>query len=207
LLRLEPDGLVEVADLGQLASFHCNDMVVDQEGRAYIGNFGFDPSAPSTARRPAEIILVEPDGSARVAADQLVFPNGAIITPDGQTFVVAETYAARLTAFDIEPEGALTRRRVWAQFDPEEILPDGICLDAEGAIWVASPRGCAEVRRVLEGGKVTHRVRVMTQPIAVMLGGPDRRTLFVCTSQFGKRLPGTGRIETVRVEVPGAGLP
>lgn len=207
LLRLDPDGLVEVADLRELASFHCNDMVVDQQGRAYIGNFGYAFSDPSATPKLAEVVLVTPDGDARVVADEMSFPNGSVITPDGRTLIVAETFTARLTAFDIEPDGSLTRRRIWAQFDSERIAPDGICLDAEGAIWVASPVGSTEVLRVLKGGEITHRVKVETQPFAVMLGGSDRRTLFVCTSILGERPPGSGRIEIVQVDVPGAGLP
>jgi len=216
LLRLDPDGLVEAADLYDLTSGHCNDMVVDQQGRAYVGNFGYDFSDPSAAPQPAEIVLVKPDGDARVVADEMVFPNGMVITPDGRTLIVAETFAARLTAFDVEPDGSLSHRRVWAQFDKRGFEaeldfrrtgPDGICLDAEGAIWVASPIGSSEVLRVLRNGDITQHVRVETQPFAAMLGGPDRRTLFVCTSLFGDHPPGKGRIETVRVEVPGVGLP
>jgi sugar lactone lactonase YvrE len=216
LLRLDRGGLVEVADLRPLASFHCNDMVVDRQSRAYIGNFGYDFSDSSATPRLAEIVLVTPDGDARVAADGLAFPNGMLITPDGRTLIVAETFAARLTAFDVETDGSLTHRRTWAQFDDrgfedrfdtQRTAPDGICLDAEGAVWVASPFGGGQVLRVLEGGAVSHRVAVETQPFAAMLGGPDRRILFVCTSVFGEGAPGTGRIEKVPVDVPGAGLP
>jgi len=213
LLRLDPNGLVEVADLRELASYHCNDMVVDQQGRAYIGNFGFDIEDPDAALKHAVIVLVMPNGAARIVADEMVFPNGSVITPDGGTLIVAESFASRLTAFSIESDGSLTGRRVWAQFDDlgfvmsdERICPDGICLDAEGAIWIASPES-AEVLRVREGGDITHRFTVETQPFAVMLGGPDRRTLSVCTSLLSERNSGRGRIETVRVDVPGAGLP
>jgi sugar lactone lactonase YvrE len=213
LLRLDPDGLVEVADLREFASFHCNDMVVDQQGRAYIGNFGFDIENPDAPLKHAEMILVTPDGAARVVADEMVFPNGCVITPDGGTLIVAESFASRLTAFSIECDGSLSGRRVWAQFDDlgfvrseERILPDGICLDAEGAIWLASPES-AEVLRVREGGEITHRFQVETQAFAVMLGGPDRQTLFVCTTLLSEVDSGRGRIETVHVDVPGAGLP
>ena len=213
LLRLDPDGLVEVADLRKFASSHCNDMVVDQQGRAYIGNFGFDIEDPDAPLKHAELILVTPDGAARVVADEMVFPNVCVITPDGGTLIVAESFASRLTAFSIESDGSLTGRRVWAQFDDlgfimseERISPDGICLDAEGAIWIASPES-AEVLRVREGGEITHRFTVETQPFAVMLGGPDRRTLFVCTTLLSEVDSGRGRIETVRVDVPGTGLP
>jgi len=207
LLRLDPDGLTEAADLRELASYHCNDMVVDRQGRAYIGNFGFDFIARQPFA-PAEIVLVTPDGNARVVADEMAFPNGSVITPDGRTLIVGETYSARLTAFDIKPDGSLTGRRVWAQL--EQAVPDGICLDAEGAIWVASPMS-AEVLRVREGGEVTHRIKVATQAYACMLGGPERRTLFVLTAETTNpdeaRAKKSGRVETVEVDVPGAGLP
>ena len=113
LLRFDGEGLSEVADLSRLASFHCNDMVVDRQGRAYIGNFGFDFAAGAPVS-PAEIVLVTPEGQARVVSDGLMFPNGTVITPDGQTLIVAETFGHRLTAFDLEPDGALSHRRVWA---------------------------------------------------------------------------------------------
>lgn len=131
LLRLDPDGLTEIADLRQLASSHCNDMVVDQQGRAYIGNFGFGMIEQEPFAL-AEIVLVTPDGDARVVAEEMAFPNGSVITPDGRTLIVAETFGPRLTAFDIEPDGSLTGRRIWAEI--EQAFPDGICLDAENAI-------------------------------------------------------------------------
>jgi len=176
LLRLDPVGLAEVADLSDLSSAFCNDMVVDRLGRAYIGSIGFDPQRPPHIPRLAEIVLVMPDGTARVVANDLAFPNGMIITPDGLMLIVAETLAARLTAFEIEPDGSLTRRRIWAQFDDlgpqmpgaSRITPDGICLDDEGAIWVAS-FGTAEIIRVREGGEVTQRVKVATTSYACML--------------------------------------
>ncbi len=207
LLRLDPGGLTEVADLSDLATFHCNDMVVDAQGRAYIGHFGFDiftQQPPVTA----SLILVEPDGATSVAADDLSFPNGAVITPDGATLIVGETMAAQLSAFDIAADGSLSNRRVWAP--TEGAVPDGICLDAEGGIWVASPRS-AEVLRVLEGGEVTERIPVETQAFACMLGGPQRKHLLICTA--GSSAPDEcrknldGRIEVVEVDVPGIGLP
>jgi sugar lactone lactonase YvrE len=208
LLRLDPDGLHEVADLSRLATCHCNDMVVDAQGRAYVGNFGFDLHLEKPEFRKAEIVLVEPDGRARVAADELSFPNGTVITPDGRTLIVGESFAARLTAFDVAADGSLSDRRLWAKL--ENAVPDGICLDAEGAIWVASPVS-AEVLRVHEGGRVSERIPVATQAFACMLGGPDRRTLFVCTAEEShperSRAKRTSRIEMVRVDVPGAGLP
>jgi len=207
LLRLDGHKLTRLADLKHLASFYCNDMVVDRQGRAYVGNFGFDLDA-GKPYRPAEIVMVNPDGEARIVASDLAFPNGTVITPDGRTLIVGETLAQRLTAFDIAPDGSLKRQRIWAQLD--QITPDGICLDAENAIWIASPVDSA-VLRVCEGGKVTHRVKIKTPPFACMLGGPDRRTLFVATAESSNpeevKAKRSGRIETVRVEVPGAGLP
>ncbi|MFC1869294.1 SMP-30/gluconolactonase/LRE family protein [Thermodesulfobacteriota bacterium] len=216
LLQLDSGSLKQVADLSALASGVLNDMVVDRQGRAYVGNFGYAFSDPSSIPKLAEIVLVTPDGKARIVADEMAFPNGSVITPDGRTFIVAETLAARLTAFDIDPDGSLTHRRIWAQFDNRgfeapldfgRISPDGICLDADGAVWVASPSDRTEVLRVLEGGEITHRVKVKERPLAAMLGGPDRRTLFVCTSSMGQRRLRSGSIQTVHVEVPGAGLP
>ncbi len=207
LLRLDVGGLVEVADLSNLASFHCNDMVIDHQGRAYIGNFGFDFAANAPVR-PAEIIMVAPGGDARIVAADLLFPNGTVITPDGQTLIVAETFGHRLTAFEIEADGSLVNRRIWAKLD--DAYPDGICLDAEGAIWVAAPYP-GEVIRVREGGRVTDRLTVSTRPYACMLGEKDRSTLFICTAGSAipdevRTVPG-GKIEVFRVEVPGAGLP
>jgi sugar lactone lactonase YvrE len=206
LLCHEGGQLREVADLSAIATFHANDMVVDGAGRAYVGNFGFDLHGGGRYCTTS-LALVHPDGRVRVAADDLAFPNGSVITPDGGTLIVAETFGARLTAFDVDSEGALSNRRLWAKL--EGAVPDGICLDAEGAIWVASPVS-AEVLRVREGGEVSQRIRVATQAFACMLGGPERRTLFICTasdSDPAKAAERSGRIEYVEVEVPGAGLP
>jgi len=207
LLCFENGALSRVADLAHLARFHCNDMVVDARGRAYIGNFGYDFEEHAPCQL-AGLIRVDPDGSSRIVANDLLFPNGTVITPDGRTLIVAETMAKRLTAFRVAEDGSLHERRIWAEF--ENATPDGICLDAKGAIWIASPSS-AEVLRVEEKGHITHRVPVKTQAIACMLGGQDRRTLFVLTAPL-KRAAKTralrqGCIETVRVETPGAGLP
>jgi sugar lactone lactonase YvrE len=199
LLRLNPDGLKKVADLSSLATFKCNDMVVDKKGRAYVGNFGFDYQ--NEQFKPAEIILVTQEGNAQIVADKLAFPNGTVITPDDETLIVGESFGSKLTAFDILDDGSLEGRRVWANL--KSMVPDGICLDAEGGIWLASP-GSGKVFRVLEGGKVTHEVKVSTQAYACMLGGLDRCSLFVATSTDDQL---EGRIEMVRVEIPGAGLP
>ncbi len=226
LLRLDPGGLNEIADVSGLASDYCNDMVVDEHGRAYIGHFGFN-IFEGQSFAPASLIMVAPDGEARVVADDMYFPNGSVITPDGRTLIVAETMGARLTAFDIESDGSLTGRRVWAKLgeaypagitSPAEhaswtasnVLPDGICLDAENAMWVADS-SASQVLRVREGGEVTDRVESSAVAYACMLGGPERRTLFIMTA--GTASPGearagmNGRIEMADVEVPGAGLP
>jgi sugar lactone lactonase YvrE len=206
LLRRDGDDLVLHADLSDVARFHCNDMVVDAVGRAYVGNFGFDLNG-GAAQQVTKLALVHPDGRVEVAAEDLMFPNGTVITPDGRTLIVGETFAAQLTAFDIAADGSLSKRRVWAQL--EKAVPDGICLDAEGAIWVASPISRA-VLRVREGGEVLQRIGVEHQAYACMLGGDDRRTLYVCTAANhdpAKTGDNTGRIETVRVVVAGAGLP
>jgi len=206
VLRRDRDDLVVHADLAAVASFHANDMVVDARGRAYVGNFGFDLNggAPQVA---TNLALVHPDGRVEVAASDLLFPNGTVLTPDGGTLVVGETFAARLTAFDVAEDGRLSKRRVWAQLD--RAVPDGICLDAEGAIWVASPISKG-VLRVREGGEVLQRIAVDHQAYACMLGGADRRTLYICTAEThdpAKTASNTGRIEAIVVDVPGAGLP
>ena len=208
LLSQEPSGdFAEHADLSGLAPFHCNDKVVDDQGRAYVGNFGFDLDGREKPRT-TNLILVRGPGEAVEVADELSFPNGCVITPDGRTLIVGESFGARLTAFDIAPDGSLDNRRVWAPL--AGAVPDGICLDEAGGIWTASPVS-GEVLRVLEGGEVTHRVGVDLQAFACMLGGPDGRTLFVCTSgQSSPELCAEKRdakIEIFEAPYPGAGLP
>jgi sugar lactone lactonase YvrE len=208
LLRLEPDGsLVEVADLSKWTTHLCNDMVVDHAGRAYVGNFGFDLHAGDPIRT-TNLIRVDPSGDAQQVADGLAFPNGAVITPDGRTLIVGETFGARLAAFDIQPDGSLENHRLWASVPG--VAPDGICLDAEGAVWVASPIS-AEVVRVREGGEIIDRLPVDTQAFACMLGGETGHTLFVCTARSSDpetcKQERAGRIETFEVGVPHAGLP
>ena len=207
LMRFEGGALTPVANLSELAGYHCNDMVVDGDGRAYVGNFGFNHHA-GEAESTANLIRVDPDGSVHLADSGLAFPNGSVITPDGKTLIVGETHGQRLTAWDKGADGALSNRRVWADLAPN--FPDGICLDAEGAIWVADPR-TRETIRVTEGGAVTHRISTGDRgSYACMLGGPDRRTLFICTCAGSGPDIGVqraGRIEYTTVDVPGAGLP
>lgn len=217
LWRREGDAWAMHADLSGMVPASCNDMVVDPQGRAYVGNWGFDYEAGD---KPANTVLVcvDRDGRSRVVANELAFPNGTVITPDGSTLIVAETFASRLSAFDISGDGSLSGRRVWASI--EGASPDGICLDAEGAIWLASPPS-GEVIRVLEGGVVTHRIKVAGDAVACMLGGADRRSLFVLSTRLFERVDGrrrfngvqrlrelrAGRIDLLRVDVPGAGWP
>ena len=195
------------ADISDLASYHCNDMVTDKQGRSYIGNFGFDLHTGASAS-PAEIVMVGPDGSASIVADELSFPNGTVITPDGKTLIVGESVAGRLTAFDVADDGSLHNRRLWAAM--EGAIPDGICLDDAGGIWVASPTS-REALRILEGGEVTDRIKVKHQAYACMLGGSDGRTLFILTSAHSNpdkcALERTAAVETARVSHAGAGLP
>jgi sugar lactone lactonase YvrE len=208
LLRVEKGQTRVLADLSAVATGPCNDMVVDAQGRAYVGNFGYDRHKGEPPRTTC-LARVDPDGRVTRAAEDLFFPNGTVITPDGRTMIVGETQGHRLTAFDVAADGRLDNRRVWASLD-QNVFPDGICLDAEGAIWVSDARGF-DLLRVREGGKIDGTVSTGARyAFACMLGGADRRTLFACTStgsgpaMADKR---DGAIETARVDVPGAGLP
>ena len=216
LMSLKDGQLKERADLTEFSGFHCNDMVVDIDGNAFIGNFGFN-TYDGEEIKPTNLILVRPGEEPVLAADNLFFPNGTVITPDNKTLIVGETYAARLTAFDKSEDGSLSNRRIWADLkvNAEEgtvPLPDGMCIDEEGAIWVASP-STAEVIRVHEGGMISERIPVQTNAFACMLGGEDRRTLFICTSNGSGVDPGaalrekSGKIEITQVDVPGCGKP
>lgn len=213
VLRRGADGVLRHhGSLLPWATFHGNDMVVDPEGRAYVGNFGFDLDAALEGRAEVcttSLVRIDPDGTSHEAAPDMGFPNGSVITPDGLTLVVGESMAGRLTAFDRSPtDGTLSRRRVWAQLDG--CAPDGCCLDADGCIWVANAFG-PECIRVAEGGEVVDRVTTTQPCFACMLGGPDRRTLYCLTapSSAGAEVAGrrAGLIEQVRVDSPGAGLP
>ena len=213
LRRLDPDGLHTVADLSSLGNVVLNDMVVDKEGRAYIGDDAFDMAA-GTPPRPGRIILAAPEGDARVVAQDLRYPNGMVITPDGRKLIVAETVGRCLTAFDIAPDGSLNGRRLFADLGvigTSGVLPDGICLDGEGAVWVAS-LAAGEFVRVREAGAIAQRVPVPGKwAVACTLGEEDRRTLFLCTARTTPAELAQGKsagwIETIRVDVPGAGLP
>jgi sugar lactone lactonase YvrE len=200
LFQLKSDKVSEYANLSKLATFHLNDMIIDKKDRVYVGNFGFD-YFNNASFIPAEIIMVTPDSKTEIVAKDMAFPNGMVITPDHKTLIVGETFAARLTAFDIQEDGSLINRRVWANL--KSLAPDGICLDEKGGIWVSAP-GRHRVVRVLEGGKNTHIVKLETESFACILGGPDRKRLFIATSDFSRA---NGRIEYIDVEYAGAGLP
>jgi len=217
LLRLDPNGLVVHADLAQVATFHCNDMVVDANGRAYVGNFGFDLDHALASRPEQEVFAehdtavvarVDPDGSVHVAADGFGFPNGTVITPDGRTMIIAETLGARLTAFDVDEFGGLSNRRVWAALPG--MAPDGICLDVEGQVWVADPNG-SQCVLVGEGGTIIDTIPTDRSCYACMLGGEDGRTLFLVTGRgtahYGATAQRTGRIVMARVAAAHAGRP
>lgn len=222
VLRREPSGeLAEHADLSALTSGHLNDMVVDSAGRAYVGCFGFDLMGGG-AFRPTVLVRVDPDGSAAVAADGLAFPNGAVITPDGGTLIVDETFGNRISAFAIGPDGGLGPRRDWAGFGalPDSdstgellaaasIAPDGCALDADGALWVADAAGNRAVR-VAEGGTILEEVPTGNDGCyACALGGDDGRTLYLCVAPnfdaAERRATRLGRLLATPVDVPGAG--
>jgi sugar lactone lactonase YvrE len=222
LLRREADGtLVTHADLSGYGTGHLNDMVVDARGRAFVGEFGFDLMAGAPFQS-AVLLRVDPDGTIARVAEDLRFPNGSVITPDG-TLLVDETFGNRITAFDIAEDGSLTNRRIWASFaePPTEraldkmlpqvaVAPDGCSLDADGALWVAD--GLAgRVIRVLPGGEIAEEIQPGTGVFACALGGADGRTLFICTApdfDEGRRKEAReASLLTARVDVPHAGLP
>jgi sugar lactone lactonase YvrE len=205
LMIREPDGsLAPYADLGGLSDYAWNDIVVDGRGNAYVNNIGFEFGGEFA---PGLIALVTPDGTVRVAADGLAFPNGMAVTPDNSTLIVAESYGGVLTAYHIGDDSSLSGRRVWA--DLAGAAPDGICLDAEGAAWFAEVPGQRCVR-VAEGGNVQQTLDSDLACFACILGGPDRRTLYVTAASWPDAMtPGsrTGQILTATVDVPGAGWP
>jgi len=215
VFRREADGsVVRHGELAPWATFHANDMVVASNGQAYAGNFGFDLDALTDGvldrsdMKNASIVRVDVDGTSHEAATDLAFPNGTVISEDGATLVVAESMASRLTAFDRSPDGTLSNRRVWAALDG--VAPDGICLCADGTIWVANAF-TTECLRVAEGGQVLERVTTSARCFACMLGDEDRRTLYLVTAPeshaaLAAAAP-NGAVEQVRTTVPGVGLP
>jgi sugar lactone lactonase YvrE len=208
VLRLDPGGLVVHADLAGFAEGKANDMVVDAFGRAYVGNYGFDLDGGGD-EKATNVLLVEPSGTVHVVAEGLRFPNGMALLADGQTLVVAESYGQRLLAFDVEPDGWLSGGRVFADLKPN--VPDGICADEAGAIWVADPV-YRQVFRVLDGGEITHAYEAGDLgAFACVLGGALRRILYVClalTSDPAKTVQQrAGRVSAIPVDVSGAGIP
>ena len=206
ILRYDGTGVRVHAELGHIATSHCNDMVVDHQGNAYVGNFGFDYGA-GQASVGAALALVRPDGSSLAVAEDLQFPNGAVITPDGTTLVVGETFGSRYCAFTIATDGTLSDRRIWAEVPGR--MPDGCCLDAAGGIWFADAIR-PEVGRVVEGGEITDAVEVPQRAFACMLGGDQGNTLFVITAPSdpqGGLSPGQGAVWSVEVDSQHAGLP
>ena len=204
LLRQEADGSFAThADLSGLGKHPWNDIVVDGRGNAYVNNIGFDFAGGEV--RPGTVALVTPDGSARQVADGVAFPNGMVVTPDNSTLIVAESYGKKLTAFDIAADGGLSNRRLWA--DLGDGTPDGICLDAEGAIWYADVpnKRCVRVR---EGGDVLQTVDLDRGCFACMLGGRDRRTLFMAANDWRGPLDMAGSREgqLLSVEAPASGV-
>lgn len=225
VLRRLPDGeVVEHANLEALATGHVNDMVVAADGSAYVGNFGFDLMEGADLA-PARLVRVDPTGEVSTAAEDLNFPNGAVITPDGQTLIVGETFGNCLTAFSIGDQGQLENRRAWASFGPKpspgpraELLkqlavgPDGCCLDAEGQIWIADAFNQRCIR-VAEGGEITDEIAAPEGQgvFACMLGGEDGRTLLMCcapdSAAWRRKKVREAILVTTLVAVPHAGRP
>jgi sugar lactone lactonase YvrE len=210
LLRREPDGsLVTHGDLSAVSQPPAgNELVVDGRGNAYVNGGGFDLMAGEEFA-PGIVALVSPDGSARQVADGIAFPNGMLVTPDGATLIVAESYAKRLTAFEIASDGSLSNRRVWA--DLGDGVPDGICLDAENAIWYGDVPNQRCVR-VAEGGEVLRSVELDRGCFACALGGADRSTLFMMATEWKGPAgmfdgPPTGQVLSVEAPAPGVGWP
>jgi len=222
LREVGADGVARTfADVSEHCGYWANDMVVAKDGTAYVANFGFDidawleqladpppPGEPRLSPKTTALIVVDPDGSILQIAGDLKFPNGMVLTEDGRTLIVAETTGAQLSAFDVGVDGKVSNHRVFATLDG--VAPDGICLDQEGQVWVANAMAPAAVR-VAEGGEVTATVTTEKNCYACMLGGEDRRTLFLMTAPTSTPKVASGtldaQIETTTVDVPGAGLP
>ena len=218
VLRFHDGEVTTFADISEYCVFWANDMVVSPTGYSYVGNFGFDLDARlaelGVERFMAEpppstnLVVLGPDGVIVQVVPDMDFPNGTVITPDGATLIIGETFGSKHTAFDIGADGTLANRRVWAPL--EMAATDGMCLDAEGQIWFANAlmHQCVRVR---EGGEVTGTVHCSQRAFACVLGGDDRRTLFVMTAGSSDRFEiaerTEGRIEAVRVDVAGAGTP
>ena len=215
LVRVEPDGSrVRHADLSDLSAYGWSELTVDGRGNVYVNALNFDfadfDAVLAGGRAPGKIALIRPDGQVREAADGIAFPNGMVVTPDNSTLIVAESFASRLTAFDIGADGTLSDRRVWA----DGVGPDGICLDAEGCIWASSGAMVNDCARIREGGEVLDTIQLDRPCFAAMLGGPDRRTLFMLTAEW-RGTEGmdevirarTGQVLVADAPAPGVGWP
>jgi sugar lactone lactonase YvrE len=207
LLKFVGDSLVLHADLSALAQEDLNDMVVDDLGVAFVGNFGYDAS--SEERRSSSLIRVAPNGDVALQSGDLFRPNGIVMLPDRSALIVAETRLGRLSWLDLGEDGSVVHQRTFAQM-PSRTWLDGICRDAEGGVWASDPRN-SRCLRILDGGAVTHEIATSMPAYACVLGGADRRTLFMCTGPFRSvsdaALDLQGTIEVAEVEVPGAGWP
>lgn len=215
LIRVDPDGSrVRHADLTDISPHGWSEMTVDGRGNVYVNTINFDfadfNDVLTSGQALGKIALVTPAGDAREVADGLAFPNGMVVTPGNETLIVSESFAARLTAFDIADDGTLTNRRPWA----EGIAPDGICLDADGCIWTSTAHGANDCARVREGGEVLERVQLDRPCFASMLGGTDRRTLFMLAAEWhGSENveevveAQTGQVLVVDAPAPGVGWP
>jgi sugar lactone lactonase YvrE len=216
LIRVDPDGSrVRHAELGRISPYGWSELTVDGRGNIYVDSINFDfadfGDVLASGKATGKIALVTPDGHAREVADDLAFPNGMVVTPDNGTLIVAESFARRLTAFDVAADGSLSNRRVWA-----DVTGDGICLDAAGAVWCSDvgPDDAGVCLRVSEGGEVVDRIELDRPCYACMLGGEDGRTLFMLVARwFGPDKidellqAKTGQVLITRVAVPHAGWP
>lgn len=206
VLRVSSDGVSVHADLSELATWHCNDMVVGSSGHAYVGNFGFDLDNRAEFCKTV-MVHVTPEGDASVGADGLSFPNGSVITPDEKTLIVGETLGGCYTSFSINEDGSLSDPSLWAEVPG--MFPDGCTMDAEETIWFADA-STPRVVRVAKGGKILDEVETPQVPFACMLGGEDRKTLFILTADSSgpnQAGSGSGNIWTHNVDVAKAGLP
>jgi sugar lactone lactonase YvrE len=215
LIRVEPDeSRVRHADLGHISPLGWSEMTVDGRGNVYVNALNFDfadfDDVLTSGRALGKLALVTPEGDAHEVANELAFPNGMVVTPDNQTLIVAESFAARLTAFDIAEDGRLSNRRAWA----EDVGPDGICLDADGCIWASSGSMTTDCARIRQGGEVLERIELDRPCFAAMLGGPDRRTLFMLTAEWhGTQgvddvlAARTGQVLVADAPAPGVGWP
>ena len=209
IVRWESTGPIQIADLSSAARFCLGDSIVASQGSLYVGDVGFDFLDPLIDPVPDGVIVhVAANGKSRVVAENLFFPTGMIITADNKTLIVAEALRHCLTAFEIVDDGSLKNRRVWAQLQ-DDVKPDGICLDRDGAIWVAGT-GLSALR-VKEGGEIEYEVTTERPVYAAMLGGPERKHLFMCTSASNdpvitRQMPGA-TIDIAEVEIPGLEIP